>query len=154
MDNKKGRVYIVKTMYTAGIFLSRKCIDRKVTGRYNYEIFDSFKAAYDAFSQLYKDTVDMSAFRVNHLYEVHPRNVFCAFYCRDFYGITYTDQYYEFRDRYFPDTDRKVYCKPGFTESEARAHLRSVIARRYLKTTVSANIYIRPHQIYLVSEIK
>ena len=122
--------------------------------RSEYKGTDIMLRALERLKELVGNKLDIKDIRVNRLYEIYPRNVFCAFYCRDFYGITYTDQFHEFSERYFPNTDSKVYCQRGLTEAEARTHLRGAIARRYLKTTASANINVRPHQVYLVSDIR
>lgn len=148
------RVYVVKTAYSVGLFLSEQIINRKLRGRpYRAQIYEGWPDALDALRKDYSDKIDFSKFQMNRLYEVYPRDVYCAFHCKDFVGITYYDQFHEFASRYFPETQSKVFCKKNLTEREAYAHIRYILSRRYPNNPAIVGSSFRLHQVVMVKDI-
>ena len=123
MDNSKIRTeltcYIGETAYKAGIFLSYRIAERKSYFKnLKLERFTSFNEAEDEFKKRYGEVVDMTIFKLNHLYSVRSQNVYSVFWTPLNVGICYTCAFSDAADMLIPEDDNMRWWKHGLTYDE------------------------------------
>lgn len=152
---KKIGAYIGTTKTSAGIFLSRKIINRKKYGKYlHVERFENLEEAVETFFSRYADWVKREEFRLNKLFRIRENPRYSVFFSGEYVGLTYSENCYETAEKVLPADAAIPYWRHNLTYEEATNYVRGHFANWYRNEQLFVNTAVRLHQPIYLSELR